>query len=208
MKTITAYKGFSLDWKCNGYQFEVGKSYEHDGKVIRCESGFHSCESPLDTFAYYAPGESRYAIVEASGSIDREENGDTKLASGKLHIKAQIQFPDLVAAAIKWVTEHCDPVKAKHATGYSSASSATGDRSASSATGDRSASSVKGKNAVAMNIGIQGRAKAYKDGAIVLCNHDSDYNIRHIRASKVGENGVKADTWYVLDDAGEFKEAA
>ena len=207
MKTITAYKGFSLDWKCNGYQFEVGKSYEHEGTVKRCESGFHSCEYPLDVFNYYAPGESQFAVVEASGSIDREEDGDTKLAAGRLHIKAQIQFPDLVAAAIKWVKERCDPVKAQHSRGDRSASSATGDRSASSATGSRSANSVEGKNAVAMNIGVYGRAKAGNDGAIVLCNHDKDYNIRHIRASKVGENGVKPDTWYVLDDNGEFKEA-
>jgi hypothetical protein len=97
---------------------------------------------------------------------------------------------------------------ASSATGDRSASSATGYRSASSATGDRSASSVKGKNAVAMNIGIFGRAMADEFGAIVLCNHDDDYNIRHIRASKVGENGVKAGVWYVLDDAGEFQEAA
>jgi hypothetical protein len=57
-----------------------------------------------------------------------------------------------------------------------------------------------------MNIGIFGKAKADKDGAIVLCNHDSDYNIRHIRASKIGENGIKANTWYQLNDAGEFVE--
>jgi hypothetical protein len=30
----------------------------------------------------------------------------------------------------------------------------------------------------------------------------------HIRASKVGENGIKPDVWYALDAAGEFKEAA
>ena len=205
---IVAYKGFSLDWKCNGYQFEVGKAYAHEGNVKRCESGFHSCEYPLDVFSYYAPGESHYAAVEASGSIDREENGDTKLASANLHIRAQIQYPDLIAAAIKWVTERCDPVKTKHSIGYSSASSATGDSSASSATGYRSASSVQGKNAVAMNIGLLGKAKAAKDGAIVLCNHDANYNIRHIRASKVGENGIKPDVWYVLDDDGKFQESA
>ena len=59
-----------------------------------------------------------------------------------------------------------------------------------------------------MNIGVFGRAKAAEGGAIVLCNHDADYNIRHIRASKVGENGIKPDVFYILDDAGEFKEAA
>jgi hypothetical protein len=57
-----------------------------------------------------------------------------------------------------------------------------------------------------MSIGIQGKAKAAKDGAIVLCNHDKDLNIRHIRASKVGENGIKPDVWYSLNDDGEFVE--
>ncbi|MGE5512444.1 MAG: hypothetical protein ACM31O_14445, partial [Bacteroidota bacterium] len=97
---------------------------------------------------------------------------------------------------------------ASSATGDRSASSATGDRSASSATGNRSASSATGKNAVAMNIGFAGKARAGKGGAIVLCNHDDNYNIRHIRAAKVGENGIKPDVFYILNDAGEFEESA
>ena len=28
----------------------------------------------------------------------------------------------------------------------------------------------------------------------------------HIKASKVGENGIKANTWYTLDTDGEFVE--
>jgi len=96
---------------------------------------------------------------------------------------------------------------ASSATGYQSASSATGDRSASSATGYQSASSVSGKNSVAMNIGYHGKAKAAENGAIVLCNHDETGNLRHIRASKVGENGIKPDTFYILNGNNEFEEA-
>jgi len=55
-----------------------------------------------------------------------------------------------------------------------------------------------------MNIGAYGKAKAGKDGAIVLCNHDDNGNIRHIRASKVGENGILPDVFYTLNDDGEF----
>ena len=198
-ETVIAYKGLDMNFQCLGHQFEVGKTYEIDGEVKRCQVGFHSCENPLDVFGYYEPGKSRYALIEASGSIDRGTDGDTKIASGRIHIKAELSMPDFVAAAIKWVTSKCDPVKAEHSTGGQSASSATGYQSASSATG---------KNSVAMNIGIQGRAKAGKDGAIVLCNHNKNYNIRHIRASKVGENGIKPDTFYILNDAGEFEEAA
>jgi hypothetical protein len=96
---------------------------------------------------------------------------------------------------------------ASSATGTQSASSATGDQSASSATGYRSASSATGKSAVAINIGYFGKAMADENGAIVLVNHDNDRFIRHIRASKVGENGIEKNVWYILNDDGEFEKA-
>ncbi len=64
---VIAYKGFTLDMKCREFQFAVGETYQHDGKVESCANGFHSCEHPLDVFCYYPPSESRFAIVEASG---------------------------------------------------------------------------------------------------------------------------------------------
>jgi hypothetical protein len=54
-----------------------------------------------------------------------------------------------------------------------------------------------------MNIGRYGRAKASKDAAIVLCEHDDDGKLLHIRASKVGDNGIEPDVYYTLV-AGEF----
>jgi hypothetical protein len=57
-----------------------------------------------------------------------------------------------------------------------------------------------------MNIGTEGRAKAGKDGAIVLVEHDDKGRILHIRASKVGENGIEPDVYYTLK-GGEFVKA-
>jgi len=71
-KSIKAFKGFHMDMTCNGFQFEVGKSYKHGGKVKICSSGFHSCEYPLDVFSYYGPSNSRYAIVKATGKTDHD----------------------------------------------------------------------------------------------------------------------------------------
>lgn len=77
-------------------------------------------------------------------------------------------------------------------------------------TGDRSAATVEGKHSVAIASGIGGRAKASATGAIVLVYRDPDdeWAIKHIFAAKVGERGIKADTWYALNADGEPVESA
>ncbi|MFU3458049.1 hypothetical protein ACM7KX_29880 [Pseudomonas aeruginosa] len=91
-------------------------------------------------------------------------------------------------------------------TGDYSAASNTGNRSAASNTGDYSAAEVSGKESVAASLGIEGRARASAGSAIVLCHRDDEGRLIHIRASKVGENGVEPDTWYQLNAEGEFVE--
>ena len=255
--TITAFKGFNAQMQCHGgYQFKVGETYEHAGRVAVCESGFHSCENPIDVWSYYPPGDGNlFAEVEASGEIARH-SGDSKVASARLHVKAVLTLPDFIGRAVEWLKAHCEPATSNHATGDSSASSATGASSASSATGASSASSATGYSsassatgassassatgyssassatgdrsaslstgcyssseitpeksgeplhAVAIATGYQSLARAPAGSAIVLCERNNQGELLHIRASKVGENGVKPDTWYSLKD-GEFAE--
>ncbi|MCW3923692.1 hypothetical protein [Pseudomonas aeruginosa] len=220
-EVVTAYKGFKQDLTCRGYQFEIGGTYKHEGEVEACASGFHSCEYPLDVFGYYAPGESRFAIVKASGQLSRHDD-DSKIASATLVVEAEISMPTMVSRAIDWIMSKIDKSveqtvvggtasntgyqSAASNTGYQSAASNTGDYSAASNTGYRSAAEVSGKESVAASLGIEGRARASAGSAIVLCHRDDEGRLIHIRASKVGENGVKPDTWYQLSAEGEFVE--
>ncbi|EBE8492532.1 hypothetical protein AXH43_24520 [Salmonella enterica] len=63
---------------------------------------------------------------------------------------------------------------------------------------------MSGSQSVAASLGIEGKARASEGAAIVLCYRDEDGELIHIRASKVGENGIMPDTWYQLDEDGEF----
>ncbi|EKA41689.1 hypothetical protein ACET4H_14440 [Pseudomonas aeruginosa] len=218
---VTAYKGFKQDLTCRGYQFEIGGTYKHEGEVEACASGFHSCEYPLDVFGYYAPGDSRFAIVKASGQLSRHDD-DSKIASATLMVEAEISMPTMISRAIDWIMARLDSSveqtvvgdtasntgnrSAASNTGDYSAASNTGDCSAASNTGYRSAAEVSGKESVAASLGIEGRARASAGSAIVLCHRDDEGRLIHIRASKVGENGVKPDTWYQLSAEGEFVE--
>ncbi|EEN8772013.1 hypothetical protein GIZ70_13875 [Salmonella enterica] len=314
-KEIVTFKGFNKDLKCRGFQFAIGETFHHDGKVEACGSGFHACECPFDVFSYYPPAESRYAETISFGVIDREEIGDTKIASASITIKAELTLPQFIQRGIEWIWSKIDKSleqqimtgdqsaatntgnqsaatntgnqsaatntgnqsaatntgnqsaatntgnqSAATNTGNQSAATNTGNRSAATNTGDQSAATntgnwsaatntgdqsaatntgnwsaatntgdqsaatntgnwsaatntgnwsaaeVSGSQSVAAAFGIEGKARASEGAAIVLCYRDEDGELIHIRASKVGENGIMPDTWYQLDEDGEFVE--
>ena len=114
---IIAYKGMNSKMQCRGMQYEVGKEFSVDGDIECCGNGLHACERPLDVFGYYAPGAgARYFRVEQSGEMARD-GSDSKVASRKMRVDAEIGIPGLVKAHIEYVkahttTEHTDPERA------------------------------------------------------------------------------------------------
>ncbi|HGB5493360.1 TPA: hypothetical protein ACIVRD_001165 [Salmonella enterica subsp. enterica serovar Virchow] len=242
-KEIVTFKGFNKDLKCRGFQFAIGETFHHDGKVEACGSGFHACECPFDVFSYYPPAESRYAETISFGITDSEEVGDTKIASSSITIKDELTLPQFIQRGIEWIWSKIDKSleqqimcgswsaatntgnrsaatntgdwsaatntgdwSAATNTGNRSAATNTGNWSAATNTGDCSAAEVSGSQSVAASLGIEGKARASEGGAIVLCYRDEDGELIHIRASKVGENGIMPNTWYQLDKDGEFVE--
>ncbi|ENT4393494.1 hypothetical protein ACFDWQ_004579 [Salmonella enterica] len=330
-KEIVTFKGFNKDLKCRDFQFEIGKTFHHEGKVEACGSGFHACECPFDVFSYYSPADSRFAETISFGITDREEDGDTKIASASITIKAELTLPQFIQRGIEWIWSKIDKSleqqimcgnwsaatntgnwsaatntgnwsaatntgnwsaatntgdwsaatntgnwsaatntgnwsaatntgnrsaatntgnwsaatntgnwsaatntgnwsaatntgnrsaatntgdwsaatntgnwSAATNTGNRSAATNTGNWSAATNTGDWSAAEVSGSQSVAAAFGIEGKARASEGGAIVLCYRDEDGELIHIRASKVGENGIMPNTWYQLNEDGEF----
>ena len=114
-KEIIAYKGFDKNLKCRDFQYEVGKEYEMDGDIKCCERGFHACESPLEVFDHYDMLNSRFAEVEQSGEIDKEED-TTKVCSSRIKVKAELKLADIINLGVEWIKDVTSPAKLKKET--------------------------------------------------------------------------------------------
>ena len=110
-KKIIAYKGFDHRLKCRGFQYNVGETYEQEGKIECCHNGFHACTNPIDVLNYYEMDyKNRFCMVEQYGEIDSTQS-DTKTSSSKIKIKAEIGAIGLFKAYILWMKEMLNPFK-------------------------------------------------------------------------------------------------
>ena len=223
---MKAYKGMDKNMQCLGYQYEIGQTYIHDGPVKCCpddddiaqgRGGFHACEYPLDVFNYYPPSESRYFEVEQDGEIE-SAGGDTKRASTKITIGAELGIAGLVKAAVEYTREHCTQNEEDRATGDQGAASATGDQGAASATGifgvavvtgTYGTATVSGGASIAVAAGYNSNAKGDIGEAICAIEYDEwdgeKCPIKAVKAAIVDGVTIKANTPYTLKD-GEFVE--
>ena len=205
-EVIKSYKGFNKNMTCRGFQYEEGKEYEEESVEV-CDHGFHAYEYPLDCLNYYSPNESVYHEVEQSGEIQKH-NDDTKVASTKIKIGAEISIAGLVKAAIEYTVkrvnkdaESNEKHGASSATGNCGASSATGNCGASSATGNCGASSATGYKGASSATGDYGASSAtgYKGASSAT----GDYGA----SSATGNCGASSATGYKGASSAEDKDA-
>ena len=193
---IIAYKGFDKDLKCRGFQYEVGKTYKHDGDVKCCNSGFHACENPLDVLEYYNDFDSRYCKVEQSGVFSKNED---KTASSEIKIVSEIGFVGLFQDAIELIQKNTNPKEESKVDNARIGSS--GDNAQIGSSGYYSVICCSGNNSI---------VKAKKGSWITLSEwryaDETKCNIPVcVKTEYVDGERIKADTWYKLVN-GEFKE--
>jgi hypothetical protein len=67
---IKGWKCFKSDWTCNGFQFEIGKTYDIGESPIMCKLGFHFHHKLEHIFNYYSDKKNqRYAEILAEYHI-------------------------------------------------------------------------------------------------------------------------------------------
>ena len=87
---MKGYKVFHPDWTCLNFRYEVGQTYEINGKPICCVRGFHFCKDLKDCFDYYDFNpNNKVAVVEAFGKIKTLGN---KSCTNKIKIVKEISW--------------------------------------------------------------------------------------------------------------------
>ena len=167
---MKGYKGFNDKLQCspNGkpFQYEVGKTYTHQGTISLCNQGLHFVEHPLGAWSYYKPLDgSRFALVEADGVSD-ETRDDTKRVAQSLTIKAEVKIPALLKAAVEFVFSKVKSSPTKSATtGDSAHSATTGDSAHSATTGYSAHSATTGNSAHSATTGCSAHSATTGDSA-------------------------------------------
>ena len=223
-KVITSYKAFDKNMQCLNFQYEVGKEYEMDGEIKCCKRGFHACKSPMEVWNYYDMLNSRYAEVEQSGKIEKEENS-TKVCSSRIKIKAELKLADIINIGVEWLKDITSPSKVKAdgvlndngdrrkqigSSGYYAKIGSSGDSAQIGSSGDSAKIDSTGEDSVIMCSGNSSIAKAKVGSWITLAEWKwSDEKIRDVPAcvktKYVDGKNIKADTWYQLKN-GKFVE--
>ena len=192
---LKTYKGTDKDMRCrDGFQYEPGKTYEQETATV-CGPGFHSCEAPLDVLRYFGlKNGNRYFESVADGVIARKNDGDSKIASSKLTIGAEIGLPGLIKAHMEYTRK-----KAESGTTGGNRSNLAGGDDSNLAGGDWSA--IIGRNKCKAKAGLHSILCLSEWGLV-----NNEYAPVSVKAVIVDGETIKPGTWYTLKN-GELVEA-
>lgn len=157
---------------------------------------------------YYDMLNSRYAEVEQSGKIEKEENS-TKVCSSHIKIKDELKLADIINIGVEWLKDITSPSKVK-ADGVLNDNGdrrkqigSSGDSAKIGSSGNYAQIDSTGEDSVIMCAGNSYRAKAKVGSWITLAEWKwSDEKKRdvpvYVKTEYVDGENIKADTWYQL----------
>jgi hypothetical protein len=172
---MKAYKGFTKELQCRGFQFEPGATYEEPRAQV-CVSGFHAVTNPLDALAYYPVADgSRYCEVEVDDDAQTHDE-DSKVASRHITVGLEIGLPGLIKAGLQVVWEKVEKVRAAKpdhfSSGYRSTAASSGDRSTAASSGYQSTAASSGYRSTAASSGYQSTAASSGDQSTAASSGD------------------------------------
>ncbi len=181
-KPIRTYKAFNKDLTCRGFQYEIGETYKVDGEIKACEHGFHGCKNPFDVWGYYDITDSRFAQCLQSGSV-KADSSDSKVASAKIAIEAEIALPDFINDCVSWLIK---ATKSK---------ASSGDYAKQASSGDYAKHEITGKNGVIVSSGPRAKAKG-ADGTWISLAEFVDGKCRGFATGCIGTKGLEPGVFY------------
>ncbi len=93
-KTVKGWKVFDPELKCRGFQFEVGKTYEHEGPISMCSSGFHFHENATDLFECYSFVDTNRVCEVVCKNV---ETGDDKSVCSEIKIGRELSWTEVLS---------------------------------------------------------------------------------------------------------------
>lgn len=97
---VVGYKGTENDMTCQGFQYELGKTYSMpENEVQMCHSGYHLCLSLSDVFGYYSVdyGNRFFKVKACVSKYDLDRYGE--------HYSWNCSVDKLVAKEIQFIEE-------------------------------------------------------------------------------------------------------
>ena len=196
---MKGYKAFGEGMVCKDKQYAENTIFEEE-KAKPCVCGMHFCKEPLAVLQYYPAAQAKeFAEVEA---LDEALTDDgVKFCTKKLKVGARLDIRQLVNAQIEFVRERC--TNGNNAGAGKPATA--GDYGAATA-GNSGAATSRGKVLVGENgAGLvrceTPRAKGGKGAVLFIVKEkENSYDISDFCTVVVGENGIKPDTWYTVEN--------
>lgn len=94
IKKIKGYKVTDKNLQCMGFQYELNKTFTHEGGIVACKSGFHFCKKLTNCFDHYLFNpNNRVFEVEAWGEIVNDKD---KMVTENIRLIRELTWHEVI----------------------------------------------------------------------------------------------------------------